>query len=213
MLNESSSQITQRQAMVERQLRGRGIHSEKVLAVLAELPRQCFVPATRRHEAYFDHPVPIGHGQTISQPYIVALMTESLKLTGCERVLEVGTGCGYQTAILARLAAHVCTIEIIDELSQRARRNIAQVDPELHNIEFHVGDGRQGWPKPERFDRILVAAAAGQAPPILIESLAEGGVMVAPVGPIESQQLLLIRRQDNRVTEEVLCYCRFVKLI
>ena len=213
MLNESPSHITQRQAMIDRQLRSRGIHSEEVLAVMAELPRQCFIPPNRRHEAYLDHPVPIGHGQTISQPYIVALMTEALKLTGRERVLEVGTGCGYQTALLARLAAHVCTIEIIEELSQQARRNIAEVDPEMHNIEFHVGDGRQGWPTPGRFDRILVAAAAEETPPTLVESLDEGGIMVAPIGPIENQQLLLMRRQDNRITEEVLCYCRFVKLI
>ena len=211
--NESPSEIKQRSAMVERQLRARGIVSEDVLNVMAELPRQYFIPPNRRHEAYLDQPVPIGHEQTISQPYIVALMTERLQLTGSERVLEIGTGCGYQTAILARLAGHVCTVEIVGELSQQARENIRQVDPELNNIEFHVGDGRQGWPGGGQFERILVAAAAEQTPGALVEALADAGRMVAPIGSTASQQLLLIQKKNDRVTETMLCYCRFVKLI
>lgn len=214
MLNESANEIKQRQAMVERQLRARGIRSEEVLKVMGELRRQDFIPPGRADEAYLDQPVPIGYGQTISQPYIVALMTESLQLTGNERVLEIGTGCGYQTAILARLARWVGTMEIIGELAEQARSNIDRVSPEIGNIEFRIGDGRGGWPRGGRwFDRILVAAGAEEAPEALIDALAEGGRMVAPVGPAESQRLMLFRRRNDRVVEEMLCYCRFVKLV
>lgn len=213
MSNESPSEIKQRIAMVEGQLRARGIVSEDVLNVMGELPRQCFIPPNRRHEAYLDQPVPIGHKQTISQPYIVALMTESLQLTGSERILEIGTGCGYQTAILARLAGHVCTVEIVEELGQQARENIKQADPTLDNVEFHVGDGRRGWPGGGQFERILVAAAAERMPGALITALADAGRMVAPIGSVANQQLLLFQKKNDLITETMLCYCRFVKLI
>jgi len=199
--------------MVEQQLQRRGIHDQKVLEIMAQLPRQHFIPPENHHEAYYDQPVPIGFGQTISQPYIVALMTEKLDLASHHRVLEIGTGCGYQTAILARLASRIYTIERIEQLARRSRQNLAEPDLQINNVEFHIGDGCLGWPEPMEFDRILIAAATDELPEPLLSQLAQGGKLVAPVRRYDGQQLLLLQKHNNKMKETFLCYCRFVELI
>jgi protein-L-isoaspartate(D-aspartate) O-methyltransferase len=197
--------------MVQNQLRQRGISDKKVLEVISQLPRQHFIPPKNRHEAYFDRPVPIGLGQTISQPYIVALMTENLNLQPRHQVLEIGTGCGYQTAILARLVQKVYTIELLEPLGKQGRQNLTALG--INNVEYHIGDGSLGWPEPKKFDRILVGAAAEETPPSLLEQLAVGGKMVIPVGKGEGQKLLAIEKSEQQLKESLLCYCRFVKLV
>ena len=231
MLDESDNDIRQRQQMVGQQLQGRGIVDEGVLGVMSWLPRQHFIPAEFRGEAYRDQPVAIGWGQTISQPFIVALMTEKLQVAPGHRVLEIGTGCGYQTAILARLAGWVYTVERIESLYNQARRNLAVFD--FSNIIYQLGDGAQGWSGAEDeglglgkaedrgaelFDRILVAAAAETMPAGLLDQLAVDGKMVIPVGSVHNQKLLLLekyldRKKQSKVKETLLCYCRFVKLV
>ena len=226
---DTESDLWQRQQMVCQQLQGRGIVDERVLGVMARLPRQHFIPAEFRGEAYQDQPVAIGWGQTISQPYIVALMTEKLQVESGHRVLEIGTGCGYQTAILACLAGEVYTVERIESLYEQSRRNLAVFD--FKNITYQLGDGTQGWSiagnqglgkagdKGEViFDRILVAAAAEEAPRVLLDQLAPEGKMVIPVGADNNQKLLLLEKyQDgknqSKVKETLLCYCRFVRLV
>ena len=163
-----------------RQLAERSIRSTRVLAAMDRVPRERFVPEGVRHLAYADRALPIGCNQTISQPYIVALMTEALQLTGGEHVLEIGTGSGYQTAILAELAASVVSIERHEELSQRAGQVLAELG--ARNVQLIVGDGTLGWPGRAPYDRILVAAAANEIPPALEEQLAEGGILVIPLG-------------------------------
>ena len=164
--------VDERYRMVDEQLRMRGIQDGRVLAAFRSVPRHLFVPEESRPWAYADCPQPIGYGQTISQPYVTALMTESLRLAGSERILEVGTGSGYQTAILAHLAAEVHTIEIIPELAERAARTFAELG--LTNIHSHIGDGSLGWPESALYDAILVAAAAPDVPQLLLDQLAEG---------------------------------------
>jgi len=217
-VQESEHEVLQRGFMAREQLRRRDISDERVLRIMEQLPRHHFVPAEHRSEAYQDHPVAIGYGQTISQPYIVALMTDKLRLRAEHVVLEVGTGSGYQTAILARLAQRVYTIERLEPLAQRAQANLAELG--ISNVTYHVGDGARGWPgligaPPEapRFDRILVAAAAEEAPPALLEQLADGGRMALPLGPEGDQRLMLLHKQGEQIREDFVCYCRFVKLI
>jgi protein-L-isoaspartate(D-aspartate) O-methyltransferase len=182
-----------------------------VLAAMAHVPRERFVPDESRHAAYADRPVAIGCGQTISQPLMVALMTQALRLTQQEHVLEVGTGSGYQTAILAELARTVVSIERHAELSQRASTVLA----ELHydNVQLVIGDGTLGWPAAAPYDRIIVTAAAGYVPDALLDQLVDGGILVIPVGSSEGQQLQAIRKRDGQPLVEALSGCRFVPLV
>jgi protein-L-isoaspartate(D-aspartate) O-methyltransferase len=200
-----------RRRMIEYDLRGRDIADPEVLRVMAEIPREEFVPPEHRDRAYLDHPLPIGAGQTISQPYIVALMTQLLRLHRDCEVLEVGTGSGYQTAILARLARRVYTIERSLDLSAAAREVLRKLG--INNVEYDLGDGSLGWPARRTFDRILVTAAVPDIPPPLAGQLAEAGVLVAPVGSGSVQQLAVAEKYRGKLIERQVCTCRFVKLI
>jgi protein-L-isoaspartate(D-aspartate) O-methyltransferase len=200
----------ERHRMVEEQLRPRGINDLRVLAVFESTPRHLFVPEESRPWAYADAPQPIGFGQTISQPYIVALMTQLLDLTGSERVLEVGTGSGYQAAILAQLAAEVQTVELISELAERAARTLAELG--LNNVHVHSGDGSEGWRPSAPYDAILVAAAAPQVPPPLLEQLAAHGRMILPVGGRGYQGLELWRREPGTFEHDTILPVAFVLL-
>ena len=200
-----------RRAMIETQLRRRGIHEAAVLAALGAVPRHEFIPGDFRNRAYEDAPLPIGEGQTISQPYMVAAMTVALHLRGGERVLEIGTGCGYQAAVLASLAKEVFTIEYRSELATSAADRLARLG--YANVHVHCGDGTLGLPEFAPFDAILVAAAAPAAPAPLVAQLAEGGRMVVPVGSIENQELQLVERVNNKFRTTILEGCRFVPLV
>lgn len=197
--------------MVEYQMRERGIRDERVLAAFAKVPREKFVPPEHEAEAYDDHPLPIGLGQTISQPYMVALMTECLRLEGKEKVLEIGTGSGYQTAILALLAREVYTIERLETLSHTAAKVLAEL--KYNNIHFLVGDGTLGWPEHAPYDRILVTAGAPDVPVPLVEQLVDGGLLVIPVGGEQEQELIVVEKAGQKRTRRHICYCHFVKLI
>lgn len=190
-----------------------GITDLDVLAAMQGIPRERFVDPTLHDEAYENHPLPIGFGQTISQPYIIAKMTETLSVSKDCRVLEIGTGSGYQTAILARLARQVFTIERIAELSERARRTLADLG--YTNVDFRVADGTLGWPEQAPFDRILVTAAGPQVPPSLREQLAESGRLVIPVQPSPSkhQGLFVFTKKEGELEPLYLGGCRFVPLI
>jgi len=204
------AQVRARERMLERDLRGRGISDPAVLKVMGELAREQFVLKGYRSQAYADGPLPIGCGQTISQPYIVALMTQHLRLHNQCEVLEIGTGCGYQTAVLCRLAKRVYTIERFSQLSEEAQGALGRL--EISNVEFYVGDGTCGWPARRVFDRIMVTAAMPRVPDVLAEQLAEGGLLVGPVGGGSLQDLLVCEKQGGRLLERVVCGVRFVKL-
>lgn len=199
-----------RARMVERDIAARGVKDERVLAVMREVPRHLFVPPDQAEQAYDDHPLPIGSGQTISQPYIVAFMTEQLRLTGKERVLEIGTGSGYQTAVLARLAARVYSIEIRPELADQARRRLQASG--VTNVEVRAGDGWFGWNEEAPFDAILVTAAPEKVPEPLLEQLAPGGRMVIPVGGFY-QELKVIERTPDGFRERSVLPVRFVPFV
>jgi protein-L-isoaspartate(D-aspartate) O-methyltransferase len=194
-------------------LRHSGIRDERVLAAFAEVPRRLFVPEPLQESAEGDHPLPIGYGQTISQPYVVAYMTERLRLAGDERVLEVGTGSGYQTAILARLVEEVFSIEIVPELAARAREVLLDTLG-LANVRLRTGDGALGWPEEAPFDRVIVTAAAPEVPPALVDQLAPGGRMILPVGESPEVQMLRVvdRGNDGVAIESDLLPVRFVPL-
>jgi protein-L-isoaspartate(D-aspartate) O-methyltransferase len=192
-------------------LAAHGIRDSAVLEAIARTPRHRFLPAARRDEAYLDVALGIGCGQTISQPYIVALMTEAAQLTGRETVLEIGTGSGYQAAILAQLAARVVTMERWPELSRSARHTLQALG--FHNIEFVEGDGTLGWPAAAPYDAILVTAAAPRVPPALWGQLIDGGRLVIPVGSESGQELLQLTRHGAESVTRKLCDCRFVKLV
>jgi protein-L-isoaspartate(D-aspartate) O-methyltransferase len=210
--NEEEGQLrAARLQMIEQQLRQRGIHDERVLHVMSTVPQHLFVPPVLRSRAYEDGPLPIGEGQTISQPYIVALMSESLLLTGTETVLEVGTGSGYQAAVLSRLARHVYSIEILPRLAETARERLATLG--YANITVIVGDGSQGWVQGSPYQAIIVTAAAPQMPPVLLDQLADGGHLVLPVGSGDDQHLLRLRKTKGEVTQEDLGPVRFVPLV
>lgn len=200
-------------AGLARTLEAMGIRSPLVLEAVARLDRARFVVPELRREADADHPLGIGFGQTISQPFIVAYMTERLGLQGQERVLEVGTGSGYQTAVLALLARSVHSVEIIPELAERARA-VLRDELALANVWLRVGDGAQGWPEEAPFDRIVVTAAGPEVPPALLEQLAPGGRMILPVGPDPGGQVLraVDRLEDGTVLEHDLLPVRFVPL-
>jgi len=193
------------------ELRALGIRDERVLSAMARVPRHLFVPPELVPYAYEDRPLPIGAGQTISQPYIVALSTQALELSLQDRVLEIGTGSGYQAAVLAELAGEVYTVERLPELSQAARERLERLG--YRNLHFRVGDGTKGWPDEAPFDAILVTAAAPKVPQSLVEQLAEGGRLVIPIGGRESQDLWLMRRRTRRLEKVYLCPCTFVPLI
>jgi protein-L-isoaspartate(D-aspartate) O-methyltransferase len=198
-----------RKRMVEEQIEARGVRDPRVLDAMRQVPRHELVPASQRDRAYEDRPLPIGHGQTISQPYVVAAMTDALRLTGGERVLEIGTGSGYQAAILSKLAKEVYSIEIVPELAQRARADLARLG--YANVEVRQGDGWRGWPEKAPFDAIVVTAAPEEVPPDLIAQLAVGGRLVIPVGGRE-QQLMVVRKTPEGITREVLFGVRFVPM-
>jgi protein-L-isoaspartate(D-aspartate) O-methyltransferase len=199
--------------MVRAQIRARGVTDVRLLEVMARLPRHRFAGAgTRKVEAYGDFPLPIGYDQTISQPYMVALMTEQLGMRGEERILEIGTGSGYQTAVLAELAREVYTIERIAPLLRRAQTLLQGLG--YSNIAFRAGDGTEGWPEAAPFDRILVAAAAASVPQPLVAQLVDNGLLVIPVGPSEHYQTLtVLRRVGGRIEKSESIGCRFVPLV
>jgi len=201
----------QRAEMIEKQLRRRGVHDSGVLTAIAAVRREEFVPKEFRQRAYEDAPLPIGEGQTISQPYIVAAMTVALHLTGNERVLEIGTGCGYQAAILSYLARIVFTIESRSVLASSAAARLERLGYET--VHVHCGDGTLGLPELAPFDAILVAAAAPAVPEPLRSQLTEGGRLILPVGDAKNQELLYIERHGNSFETRTLEACRFVPLI
>ena len=201
----------ERQKMVQTQIKPRGLRDPRVLAAMREVPRHEFVPEALRSHAYEDHPLPIGAGQTISQPYIVAVMLEYLVLQATDRVLEVGTGSGYATALLSRLCAAVYSIERHAELAASAQATIARLG--YPNVKIRVGDGRLGWPEYAPFDAILVSAAAAEVPQTLFTQLRDGGRMIVPIGPPVSQELQLIRKINGRAEARILEGCRFVPLV
>jgi len=192
-------------------LRRRGIRDERVLAAMADVPRELFLPPRLRHDAYDDRALPIDFQQTISQPYIVALMTEALGLTGEETVLEIGTGSGYQTAVLCELAREVISIERHDALSAHAGTVLANLG--YANVTLLVGDGSRGRPELAPFDRVIVTAAAVTCPPALLDQLRDGGTLVMPIGPEHNQILEAIHKVGDQQRIESLTPCRFVPLI
>jgi protein-L-isoaspartate(D-aspartate) O-methyltransferase len=210
-MSAQSDYQSARRKMIYSQLTARGIASQAVLDAMDRVPRERFVAPGYEEQAYADCALPIQTGQTISQPYIVALMTEALELTGAERVLEIGTGSGYQAAILAELAQHVVTIERHPELARRAAALLDELG--YQNITAVVGDGSLGWPQLAPYDRIIVTAASHRCPPALEEQLADGGLLVIPLGDAENQNLVQMRKQGDRWQTTSLSLCRFVPLI
>lgn len=200
-----------RRGMVEDQIRRRGVRAPRVLDAMMAVPREKFVPADVRTTAYADRALPIGHDQTISQPFIVAHMIEQLSVTPHDRVLEIGTGTGYQTALLAMLAGHVFSVERIPALQQQASSNLASIN--LTNITMSVGDGSVGLEAHAPFDRILASAAAPEIPGALVDQLVDGGVLVMPVGGKTEQTIVRVVREGSRTIETPGLACRFVKLI
>src|SRR5205809_1266665 len=198
-----------REQMVKEQIEGRGIKDRLTLAALREVPRHEFVPEASAGEAYGDFPLPIGHGQTISQPYIVAFMTEALGLRGGERVLEIGTGSGYQSAVLAKIAGTVYTIEIVPELAEEARERLARLG--YRNVRVRAGDGYLGWPEAAPFDAIIVTAAAPRIPQPLKDQLRDGGRLILPVGD-EYQELIVVTRRGASFEERRVLPVRFVPM-
>ena len=213
LYNQQSQQNWKSKAerMVKEQIENRGISDEKVLEAMRKTPRHRFVPGTYQQHAYSDSPLPIGHDQTISQPYIVALMTELMDLHKSDKVLEIGTGSGYQAAILGRLAGEVYTIEIVEALAKRSKALLREMD--FENIHVKHGDGYKGWPEEAPFDKIIVTAAPEEVPEALKEQLKPGGKMVLPVGD-QFQLLKVIRKSaSGKISEETITGVRFVPMI
>jgi protein-L-isoaspartate(D-aspartate) O-methyltransferase len=205
------SRADERSRMVEHQIRSRGIFNIRVLTAMREIPRHLFIPSPYDRSAYEDSPLPIGNGQTISQPYIVALMTDLLDPKPEDQVLEIGAGSGYQAAILSMLVRHVTTIERIPTVADLARENLAKLG--LKNISIVVGDGTRGYPKHAPYDGIMITAATPEIPRPLIDQLAVGGILVAPVGGREIQELITLTRYKNEVMRSSHGGVRFVPLI
>jgi protein-L-isoaspartate(D-aspartate) O-methyltransferase len=201
----------ERSRMVETQIASRGVKDERVLSVMRSVPRHLFVPAAYRDAAYSDCPLPIGRGQTISQPYIVAVMTELLALQPEDRVLEIGAGSGYQAAILARLAKTVISIERINEVAEMARENLSRLG--FGNVKIITGDGTIGYPEQAPYDGVLITAATPEVPPPLIDQLAEGGRLVAPVGSRDLQELVRITKKKDQAVREFFGGVVFVPLL
>jgi protein-L-isoaspartate(D-aspartate) O-methyltransferase len=199
-----------RDLMVKTQIEARGVSDKGVLDAMRKVERHKFVPGSHIASAYEDHPLPIGHGQTISQPYIVALMTELCELNGTEKVLEIGTGSGYQAAILSLLAGEVYSIEIVEPLGKSARQKLAELG--YSNVQVRIGDGYRGWPEEAPFDVIILTASPPMIPQTLIEQMAEGGILVAPEGDF-SQELVKITKQNGKISRRTITYVRFVPMI
>jgi protein-L-isoaspartate(D-aspartate) O-methyltransferase len=209
-VTSTSEFATERQKMVEQQLKPRGIHDERVLAAMAKVPREEFVPESERAQAYADSALPIAHDQTISQPFIVAYMTEQLRLQPTDRVLEIGTGSGYQAAVLAELAKDVYTIEIVEPLAKEASARLARLD--YQNAHVKIGDGYQGWPEVAPFDAIIVTCAPDKVPQPLTQQLKDGGRMIVPVGNGLDQQLYLLEKMNGQLAQRAILPVRFVQM-
>jgi protein-L-isoaspartate(D-aspartate) O-methyltransferase len=206
-----SAAESRRLEMVKTQIEARGVKDPAVLAALRSVPRELFMPEALRHQAYADHPAPIGFGQTISQPYIVAFMTELLQVDRAHRVLEIGTGSGYQAAILSKLAREVCSVEIVPELARSSAATLAALG--FANVTVRQGDGYLGWPEKAPFDRIILTAAPPRVPPALIDQLAHGGRLVAPVG-VNVQDLVLVEKsRDGKTSTRSVLPVRFVPMV
>ena len=201
----------QRQRMVEQHLKARGIKDERVLAAMAKVPREEFIPADARPSAYEDGPLPIGYDQTISQPYVVAFMTEQLRPKQSDHVLEIGSGSGYQAAILGELVAEVYTIEIVEPLAKSAEATLQRLG--YNNVHIKVGDGYKGWPEEAPFDAIIVTCAPEKVPQPLVDQLKDGGRMVIPVGERFAQQLYLLEKKNGQLKESVTLPVRFVPML
>jgi protein-L-isoaspartate(D-aspartate) O-methyltransferase len=197
--------------MVQEQLMGRGIHEESVLAAMGKVPREEFVPGAARDFSYTDQPLPIGYSQTISQPYVVAFMTEQLQLKRDDRVLEVGTGSGYQAAILAELAKDVYSIEIVEPLAKSAEATLQRLG--YKNVRVKAGDGYKGWPEFAPFSAIIVTCAPDHVPQPLVDQLKEGGRMIIPVGPREEQELYLSEKKNGQLEQRAVLPVRFVPMV
>ena len=206
----SDPDAARRAKMVETQIAARGVRDPRVLAAMRKVPRHQFVDPGARGEAYEDHPVPIGNNQTISQPYIVALMTELLELPPHARVLEIGTGSGYQSAVLGEIAAEVYSIEILPDLAQAAADKLKELG--YANVEVRAGDGYRGWPEHAPFDGIVVTAAPERIPQPLVDQLAVGGRMVIPVGGFFQELKVFTKEKDGRITERDMIPVRFVPM-
>jgi protein-L-isoaspartate(D-aspartate) O-methyltransferase len=206
----ASDFATQRQKMVEQQLVARGIKDAHVLDAMAKVPREEFVPPESRAASYEDGPLPIGYGQTISQPYIVAFMTEQLRLKGSDRVVEVGTGSGYQAAILADVVSEVYSVEIVEPLAKNAEAILQRLG--YKNVHVKFGDGYQGWPEAAPFDAIIVTCAPDKVPQSLVDQLKDGGRMVIPVGDRFAQQLYLLEKKNGQLKQSATLPVRFVPM-
>jgi protein-L-isoaspartate(D-aspartate) O-methyltransferase len=200
----------QRERMVKEQIAARGVSDERVLAAMRKVPREQFVPEAVRAGSYDDGPLPIGYDQTISQPYVVALMTEQLKLQPGDRVLEIGTGSGYQAAILAELAADIYTIDIVEPLAKRAEATLQSLG--YKNVHVKAGDGYKGWPEYAPFDAIIVTCAPDHVPQPLVDQLKEDGRMIIPVGPPLAQELYLVQKQNGQMRQTAVLDVRFVPM-
>jgi protein-L-isoaspartate(D-aspartate) O-methyltransferase len=207
---EKGDMTEQRNEMVKEQIERRGIRDPRVLQALRDVKRHLFVPEESRPDAYEDHPLAIGQGQTISQPYIVALMTEAIEPGPTDRVLEIGTGTGYQAAVLSRLVREVYSIEIVEVLGTAAAARLKQLG--YTNVHVRIGDGYKGWPDKAPFDAVVVTAAPPEIPQALVDQLADGGRMVVPVGT-DYQELLLIEKTGGKVTKRVITTVRFVPMV
>jgi protein-L-isoaspartate(D-aspartate) O-methyltransferase len=205
-----SNFAAQRQLMVQQQLITRGIHDERVLAALAKVPREEFVPLESRAASYEDGPLPIGYGQTISQPYIVAFMTDQLRPKPSDRVLEIGTGSGYQAAILAELVSEIYSIEIVEPLAKTAEATLQRLG--YKNVHVKVGDGYKGWPEHAPFDAITVTCAPDHVPKPLVDQLKEGGRMIIPVGGFGDQELYLLEKKNGQLQRRAVLPVRFVPM-
>jgi protein-L-isoaspartate(D-aspartate) O-methyltransferase len=209
MIFDGDKYRPQREEMVKRQIEARGIRDSRVLSAMRDVPRELFAGEDQLERAFFDGPLSIGHGQTISQPYIVAYMTEQLELSPQDRVLEIGTGCGYQTAVLAELASHVYTVEIIEPLAEMARKKLKEAG--YGNISFRISNGTVGWKEEAPFDAVIVTAAPVRLPGELMRQLADGGRMIVPVGGF-SQVLYKVTRRGDDYDREKLIGVRFVPM-